>query len=139
MPDLTYFTHEAPIVAALAAIDGLEVRTAPDTDEALSLATMKPTAVVVFDADETLQSNRDGMLVHRGVSVHLFFIGATAEREAEDGQVMLRVLWALHGLEMPGYAEPLLCRGSESALTGGVREYHLAFSTKTSLYRPAGY
>lgn len=133
----TYFTHEAPIVAALQAVDGLEVRTAPDADEALSLATSRPTAVVVFDADEVQQHNPTAILVRRGVSVHLFFIGATGEREAEDGEVAYQILWALHGLQIQGYSAPLAFEGADSALADGVREYRLSFSTQTTLRKPS--
>lgn len=132
----TYFTHEAPIVAALETITGLEIRTAADADEALQLATSRPTAVVVLDADEVLKANEDAFLVRRGVSVHVFFVGATTEREAEDGEVVHAVVWKLHGALLQGYDAPLMYEGADSALADGVREYRLSFATKATFNRP---
>lgn len=129
----TYFTHEQPIIDALQSIDGLLVRTAPDADEALNLATIQPTAVVVFDADQVLQANSRAVLVKRGVSVHVFIAGITAERQPEDGQIIQKVFQALHGLSIAGYNQDLLFDGSDSQLVDNVREYRLSFTTETTL------
>ena len=58
------------------------------------------------------------------------------ERQAEDGRLMQAILWALHGLEIDGYDEPLLFDGSDAEVVSGCRDYRLVFKTQTTLRKP---
>lgn len=129
----TYFTHEAAILAALATVPALLVRTSVDADEAVNHAAFQPTAVIVFDADEVVQSKPAACLVRRGVSVYVFMQGATTERQPADGELLHQVWQALHGLEIPGYDEPLQFESSDAQLLDNLREYRLTFKTMAVL------
>ena len=132
----TYFTHEPALLAALSTIPGILVRTSVAADEAVELSAADPTAVVVFEADQTLKSNAEACLVDRRVSVYLLLQGPTTERQPEDG-VLLHAIWsALHGLEIPGYDEPLLFESSDAEVVSGCRDYRLVFKTETTLRKP---
>lgn len=132
----TYFTHEPAVLAALSTIPELLVRSAVAADEAVELSAALPTAVVVFEADQTLQSNAEACLVDRRVSVYLLIQGATTERQPEDGQLLHAIWTALHGLEIPGYDEPLTFESSDAEVVSGCRDYRLIFKTETTLRKP---
>lgn len=132
----TYFTHEPAVLAALATVPGILVRSAVAADEAVDLSAAQPTAVVVFEADQTLQSNADACLVDRRVSVYLLLQGPTTERQPEDGQLLHAIWSTLHGLEIPGYDEPLLFESSDAEVVSGCRDYRLVFKTETTLRKP---
>lgn len=133
----TYFTHEPAVLAALSTIPGILVRSAVAADEAVELSAAQPTAVVVFEADEVIQARKDACLVNRRVSVYLLLQGPTSERQAEDGE-LLHTLWAtLHGLDIPGYEEPLMFESSDAEVVSGCRDYRLVFKTQVTLRKPA--
>ena len=132
----TYFTHEAAVVAALETVPGILVRTAVAAEEAVELSTAQPTAVVVFEADEVMEARQRACLVSRRVSVYLLMQGATAERQAEDGQLLHAILWALHGLEIDGHDAPLTFEGSDAEVVSGCRDYRLVFKTQATLRKP---
>ena len=93
-------------------------------------------SVVVFEADEVMEARQRACLVSRRVSVYLLMQGATAERQAEDGQLLHAILWALHGLEIDGLDAPLTFEGSDAELVSGCRDYRLVFKTQATLRRP---
>lgn len=131
-----YFTHEPAVMAALSTIPGLLVRSAVAAEEAVNLSAAQPVAVVVFEADEAIQANKLACLVSRRVSVYLLIQGVTSERQPEDDELMDAIWMALHGLEIPGYDEPLLFEGSDAELVSGCRDYRLVFKTQTTLRKP---
>lgn len=121
---------------ALSTIPGLLVRTAVAAEEAVELSAAQPTAVVVFEADEVVQAHATACLVNRRVSVYLLIQGASKARQAKDGE-LLHVLWAtLHGLDIPGYDEPLLFESSDAEVVSGCRDYRMVFKTQTTLRKP---
>lgn len=132
----TLFNYQAPVVAALETIEGLQVKTAIDDSELESLSAADPVAVVRWNADQVIQANGTAALVEREIAVHLLFLGATPESEAEDGEMALKVFQALHGLEMAGHSAPLTYLAGGSDYSGGVREYLLTFKTQTTLKNP---
>lgn len=134
----TYFTHEPAVVTALETVPGILVRTAVAGEEAVELSAAQPTAVVVFEADEVLQAHPRACLVSRRVSVYLLMQGATVERQAEDGELLHAIWSALHGLDIPGYDEPLLFESSDAEVVSGCRDYRLVFKTQTTLRKPGG-
>lgn len=133
----SYFTHEPAVLAALATVPGILVRTAVAADEAVELSTAEPTVVVVFEADQTLKSNAEACLVDRRVSVYLLLQGPTLERQPEDGELLDAIWCALHGLEIEGYDEPLLLESTDAEVVSGCRDYRLVFKTETTLRKPA--
>jgi hypothetical protein len=132
----TYFTHEPAVLAALSTIPELLVRSAVAADEAVDLSTTTPTAVVVFEADEVIQARKDACLVNRRVSIYLLIQGPSTERQPEDGE-LLHSIWAtLHGLDIPGYEEPLMFESSDAEVVSGCRDYRLVFKTQVTLRKP---
>lgn len=132
----SYFTHEPAVLAALATVPGILIRTAVAADEAVELSAAQPTVVVVFEADQTLKSNAEACLVDRRVSVYLLMQGPTSERQPEDGELLDAIWSALHGLEIPGYDEPLLFESSDAEVVSGCRDYRFVFKTETTLRKP---
>lgn len=121
---------------ALSTIPGLLLRTAVAAEEAVELSAAQPTAVVVFEADEVIQARREHCLVNRRVSVYLLIQGSSKARQAKDGELLYAIWDALHGLEIPGYSEPLLFESSDAEVVSGCRDYRLAFTTQVSLRKP---
>lgn len=132
----TYFTHEPAVLAALATVPGILVRSAVAADEAVDLSAAQPTVVVVFEADQTVQSNAEACLVDRRVSVYLLMQGPTSERQPEDGELLHAIWSALHGLEIPGYDAPLTFESSDAEVVSGCRDYRMVFKTETTLRKP---
>ncbi|MNU44060.1 hypothetical protein D3C71_328650 [compost metagenome] len=137
----TYFALEPLLLARLAGIPGLAVLSVTDADDKTLFNTIEPTAVVAFQGDVKKDGNDYALLMESRWSVSLFIrANGVKERGAEEGQLLLAVVRALHGwcpgegfgsLELQG-TDP------ESYDGGALREYALLFSVDTTLYTRGG-
>lgn len=132
----TLFAFEAPIVQALQAIPGVHVIPVVTDDAIENLASVQPTVILRWSADNVLDANEGAAVAEREVAVHLLIAGATRDSEATDGELAWQVFDALHGFYLPGHDEPLLYAGGAADFNEGVREYQLTFRFR-SLLKPS--
>lgn len=131
----TYFALEQHIVERLSSIEGLAVKTTADVSETTFKAITKPTAVVAYVRDDVTSDMGDCLQLEQNWNVFLVCRGATRERGAADGELLMKIVVALHNWAPDGYS-PLKLQGVESDYLDNARQYLAAFTTHTDLQIP---
>lgn len=129
----TYFALEQHIIDRLSAIDGLAVKTTADVSETTLKTITKPTAVVAYVSDEVTSDAGVALQLEQNWNVFLVCRGATRDRGAADGELLLKIVAALHNWSPSGDYSELKLQGVESDYLDNARQYLAAFKTRTVL------
>lgn len=129
----TYFALEQHIVDRLSTVDGLVVKTTADVSETTIKTINKPTAVVAYVSDEVTSDAGVALQLQQHWNVFLLCRGASKERGAADGELLMKIVAALHSWSPNDDYSELKLTGVESDYLDSVRQYLAAFTTRTTL------
>lgn len=134
-----YFAFEALLLARLSTIPGLLVKSVTDVDDKTILNAVQPTAVVVFQGDDRKDANDEAILIESRWTVSLFVRSGVKERGAVAGQLLAKMLGALHGWCPGDGFDTLQWQGTvpDSHGNGSLQEYAMVFSVDATVYTNA--